>query len=117
MSNVMLICSCVLFSYTLCKVFNVDPADYMIYICGDDTFREHSSLGQSGKFYYLGNGQYVIKIMKKPEVEISSLFHKRRGIPALFMCFIYNSVSMTLPTKNTGVWTQNIYQRIVNPLN
>ena len=108
MSNVMLICSCVLFSYTLCKVFNVDPADYMIYICGDDTFREHSSLGQSGKFYYLGNGdKYVIKTMKKPEVEeVSSLLHKRRGIPALFMCIMHlqHNVNDVTYKNITTVW-------------
>jgi len=62
------------------KFFNVDPADYMIYISGYDTFRELSSLGQSTKFYYLGNAdKYVIKTMKKPEVEVTTSTSQEKG--------------------------------------
>jgi len=52
----------------------------MIYISGYDTFRELSSLGQSTKFYYLGNAdKYVIKTMKKPEVEVTTSTSQEKG--------------------------------------
>jgi hypothetical protein len=68
---VKLICSCVHCSRTLRKLFNVDPADYMISLCGDDALRELSSPGKSGSFFYLTNDdKYMIKTMKKSEVKV-----------------------------------------------
>ena len=59
---------------TLRKLFKVDPADYMISICGNDALRELSSPGKSGSFFYLTNDdRYMIKTMKKSEVKVS--FH------------------------------------------
>lgn len=56
---------------TLRKLFNVDPADYMISICGDDALRELSSPGKSGSFFYLtDDDRYMIKTMKKAEVKV-----------------------------------------------
>lgn len=56
------------------KLFKVDPADYMISICGNDALRELSSPGKSGSFFYLTNDdRYMIKTMKKAEVKVSSL--------------------------------------------
>ncbi|XP_061344504.1 phosphatidylinositol 4-phosphate 5-kinase 6-like [Gastrolobium bilobum] len=53
------------------KLFKVDPADYMISICGDDALRELSSPGKSGSFFYLTNDdRYMIKTMKKTEVKV-----------------------------------------------
>ncbi|KAK6163079.1 hypothetical protein DH2020_002920 [Rehmannia glutinosa] len=56
---------------TLRKLFKVDPADYMISICGNDALRELSSPGKSGSFFYLTNDdRYMIKTMKKSEVKV-----------------------------------------------
>ncbi|KAL5078253.1 hypothetical protein RYX36_017237 [Vicia faba] len=53
------------------KLFKVDPADYMISICGNDALRELSSPGKSGSFFYLTNDdRYMIKTMKKAEVKV-----------------------------------------------
>ncbi|XP_010547360.1 PREDICTED: phosphatidylinositol 4-phosphate 5-kinase 6-like [Tarenaya hassleriana] len=56
---------------TLRKLFNVDAADYMISICGNDALRELSSPGKSGSFFYLTNDdRYMIKTMKKAETKV-----------------------------------------------
>ncbi|XP_050385147.1 phosphatidylinositol 4-phosphate 5-kinase 6-like [Argentina anserina] len=56
---------------TLRKLFKVDPADYMISLCGNDALRELSSPGKSGSFFYLTNDdRYMIKTMKKAEVKV-----------------------------------------------
>ncbi|KAF1884830.1 hypothetical protein Lal_00028717 [Lupinus albus] len=53
------------------KLFKVDPADYMISLCGDDALRELSSPGKSGSFFYLTNDdRYMIKTIKKAEVKV-----------------------------------------------
>lgn len=57
---------------TLRKLFKVDPADYMLSICGNDALRELSSPGKSGSFFYLTNDdRYMIKTIKKAEVKVS----------------------------------------------
>ncbi|KAK4481757.1 hypothetical protein RD792_012668 [Penstemon davidsonii] len=56
---------------SLRMLFNVDPADYMLSICGNDALRELSSPGKSGSFFYLTNDdRYMIKTMKKAEVKV-----------------------------------------------
>ncbi|KAG4127021.1 hypothetical protein ERO13_D10G192800v2 [Gossypium hirsutum] len=56
---------------TLRKLFDIDAADYMLSICGDDALRELSSPGKSGSFFYLTNDdKYMIKTMKKAEVKV-----------------------------------------------
>ena len=58
---------------TLRKLFNVDAADYMLSICGNDALRELSSPGKSGSFFYLTNDdRYMIKTMKKAETKVST---------------------------------------------
>ncbi|KAJ1413515.1 Phosphatidylinositol-4-phosphate 5-kinase, core [Sesbania bispinosa] len=53
------------------KLFKVDPADYMLSLCGNDALRELSSPGKSGSFFYLTNDdRYMIKTMKKAEVKV-----------------------------------------------
>ncbi|CAI0461937.1 unnamed protein product [Linum tenue] len=88
---------CPLVFRTLRKLFNVDPADYMISICGDDALRELSSPGKSGSFFYLTNDdRYMIKTMKKAEVKVLI-----RMLPAY-----YNHVRQfenTLVTKYFGL--------------
>ncbi|XP_024016980.1 phosphatidylinositol 4-phosphate 5-kinase 4 isoform X2 [Morus notabilis] len=62
---------CPLVFRTLRKLFKVDPADYMISICGNDALRELSSPGKSGSFFYLTNDdRYMIKTIKKSEVKV-----------------------------------------------
>ncbi|XP_022897917.1 phosphatidylinositol 4-phosphate 5-kinase 4-like isoform X3 [Olea europaea var. sylvestris] len=61
---------CPLVFRTLRKLFKVDPADYMISICGDNALRLLSSPGKSGSFFYSTNDdKYMIKTMKKSEVK------------------------------------------------
>ncbi|KAJ4774577.1 Phosphatidylinositol 4-phosphate 5-kinase 4 [Rhynchospora pubera] len=56
---------------TLRKLFKVDPADYMLSICGDNALRELSSPGKSGSFFYLtSDDKYMIKTVKKAEVKV-----------------------------------------------
>jgi 1-phosphatidylinositol-4-phosphate 5-kinase len=56
------------------KLFAVDPADYMLAICGNDALRELSSPGKSGSFFYLTqDDRFMIKTVKKSEVKVISL--------------------------------------------
>ncbi|KAK7301299.1 hypothetical protein RJT34_12160 [Clitoria ternatea] len=60
----------VVFRY-LRKLFQVDPADYMLAICGDDALRELSSPGKSGSIFYLTqDDRFMIKTVKKSEVKV-----------------------------------------------
>lgn len=60
------------FYRTLRKLFKVDPADYMLSICGDNALRELSSPGKSGSFFYLtSDDRYMIKTVKKSEVKVN----------------------------------------------
>lgn len=53
-------------------LFQVDPADYMLAICGNDALRELSSPGKSGSFFYLTqDDRFMIKTVKKSEVKVS----------------------------------------------
>ncbi|CAN7095233.1 hypothetical protein BRARA_I03924 [Brassica rapa] len=62
---------CPLVFWSLRKLFKVDPADYMLSICGNDALRELSSPGKSGSFFYLTNDdRYMIKTMKKSETKV-----------------------------------------------
>ncbi|KAG6421802.1 hypothetical protein SASPL_118359 [Salvia splendens] len=62
---------CPLVFRALRQLFKVDPADYMISICGNDALRELSSPGKSGSFFYLTNDdRYMIKTMKKSEAKV-----------------------------------------------
>ncbi|KAE8666564.1 Phosphatidylinositol 4-phosphate 5-kinase 4 [Hibiscus syriacus] len=62
---------CPLVFRTLRKLFNVDAADYMLSICGNDALRELSSPGKNGMFFYLTNDdRYMIKTMKKAEGKV-----------------------------------------------
>ncbi|CAA6659405.1 unnamed protein product [Spirodela intermedia] len=53
------------------RLFTVDPADYMLAICGSDALRELSSPGKSGSFFYLTqDDRFIIKTVKKSEVKV-----------------------------------------------
>ncbi|KAF7829869.1 phosphatidylinositol 4-phosphate 5-kinase 1-like [Senna tora] len=53
------------------KLFQVDPADYMLAICGNDALRELSSPGKSGSHFYLTQDErFMIKTVKKSEVKV-----------------------------------------------
>lgn len=58
------------------ELFQVDPADYMLAICGNDALRELSSPGKSGSFFYLTqDDRFMIKTVKKSEVKVCCLPH------------------------------------------
>ncbi|XP_015902029.2 phosphatidylinositol 4-phosphate 5-kinase 1 [Ziziphus jujuba] len=53
------------------ELFQVDPADYMLAICGNDALRELSSPGKSGSYFYLTqDDRFIIKTVKKSEVKV-----------------------------------------------
>uniref|UniRef100_A0A0D9W249 1-phosphatidylinositol-4-phosphate 5-kinase n=1 Tax=Leersia perrieri TaxID=77586 RepID=A0A0D9W249_9ORYZ len=55
----------------LWKLFSVDPADYMLAICGNDALRERSSPGKSGSLFYLTqDDRFMIKTVRKSEVKL-----------------------------------------------
>ena len=55
------------------KLFAVDPAEYMLAICGDDDLRELLSPGKSGSFFYLTQDErFMIKTVKKSEVKVTA---------------------------------------------
>ncbi|KAG6694423.1 hypothetical protein I3842_09G047700 [Carya illinoinensis] len=88
---------CPLVFRTLRKLFNVDPADYMISICGNDALRELSSPGKSGSFFYLTNDdRYMIKTIKKAEAKVLL-----RMLPAYYNHF--RAFENTLVTKFYGL--------------
>jgi 1-phosphatidylinositol-4-phosphate 5-kinase len=65
---------CLVFRH-LRELFAIDPADYMLAICGSDTLREFSSPGKSGSSFYLTqDDRFMIKTVKKSEVKVSLKF-------------------------------------------
>ncbi|EEF49138.1 phosphatidylinositol-4-phosphate 5-kinase, putative [Ricinus communis] len=53
------------------ELFAIDPADYMVAICGNDALREFSSPGKSGSFFYLTqDDRFMIKTVRKSEVKV-----------------------------------------------
>lgn len=66
---------CFLFVYVvrnLRELFGIDPAEYMLAICGSDALRELSSPGKSGSNFYLTqDDRFIIKTLKKSEVKVS----------------------------------------------
>ncbi|XP_020236003.1 phosphatidylinositol 4-phosphate 5-kinase 5 [Cajanus cajan] len=79
------------------KLFKVDPADYMLSLCGSAALRELSSPGKSGSFFYLTNDdRYMIKTMKKAEVKVLL-----RMLPAYYNNF--RDHENTLLTKYYGL--------------
>ncbi|XP_021718609.1 phosphatidylinositol 4-phosphate 5-kinase 1-like [Chenopodium quinoa] len=53
------------------ELFGIDPAEYMLAICGSDALREFSSPGKSGSCFYLTqDDRYMIKTVKKAEVKV-----------------------------------------------
>ncbi|GJX76015.1 phosphatidylinositol 4-phosphate 5-kinase 6-like protein [Tanacetum coccineum] len=88
---------CPLVFRKLRNLFNVDPADYMLSICGSEALRELSSPGKSGSFFYMTNDdKYMIKTIKKSEVKVL-----KRMLPAYFEHM--QSFDNTLITKFFGL--------------
>ncbi|CAN8287896.1 unnamed protein product [Cochlearia groenlandica] len=53
------------------ELFTIDPADYMLAICGNESLREFSSPGKSGSSFYLTQDErFMIKTMKKSEIKV-----------------------------------------------
>ncbi|XVE90715.1 hypothetical protein DITRI_Ditri20bG0099500 [Diplodiscus trichospermus] len=92
---------------TLRKLFKVDPADYMLSICGNDALRELSSPGKSGSFFYLtDDDRYMIKTMKKSEVKVlirmlSAYYNHVRSFENTMVIKYYglHCVKLTGPTQ------------------
>ncbi|KAG9141862.1 hypothetical protein Leryth_013983 [Lithospermum erythrorhizon] len=56
------------------EMFKLNPADYMMSICGDDGLRELSSSGKSGSLFYVSrDDRFVIKTLKQSEVKFFGL--------------------------------------------
>lgn len=54
------------------ELFQVDRANYMLAVCGNDALRELSSPGKSGSFFYVSqDDRFMIKTVKKSEVKVS----------------------------------------------
>ena len=56
----------------------IDPADFMLSICGDKALRELSSPGKSGSVFYISHDdKFIIKTTRKSEMEgLKSWLHK-----------------------------------------
>ncbi|GAB2271556.1 Phosphatidylinositol 4-phosphate 5-kinase 1 [Dionaea muscipula] len=53
------------------ELFQIDPAEYMMAICGFDALRELSSPGKSGSCFYLTqDDRFMIKTVRKSEVKV-----------------------------------------------
>ncbi|GFQ00890.1 phosphatidylinositol 4-phosphate 5-kinase 9 [Phtheirospermum japonicum] len=53
------------------EMFEIDAADYMMSICGNDTLRELSSPGKSGSVFFLSqDDRFMIKTLRKSEVKV-----------------------------------------------
>ncbi|XLS45231.1 hypothetical protein HN51_002096, partial [Arachis hypogaea] len=67
--SALLICCCHKVIYPHCTVLQ-QKSDYMLSICGNEALCELCSPGKSGSFFYLTNDDhYMIKTMKKAELE------------------------------------------------
>lgn len=87
-----------IFCRTLRTLFKVDPANYMMSICGSDALRELSSPGKSGSFFYLTNDdKYMIKTVKKSEVKVSSILFTGEFMHVDMIAPFYYSSSRTNP--------------------
>eukprot|EP00803_Ostreobium_quekettii_P004207 evm.model.scf_1435.1 EVM.evm.TU.scf_1435.1 scf_1435:7254-16830(-) len=50
--------------------FGIDPADYLMSLCGNNALRELPSPGKSGALFYLSHdNRFIIKTMKKTEMK------------------------------------------------
>ncbi|CAN8269511.1 unnamed protein product [Cochlearia groenlandica] len=53
------------------EMFEIDAADYMMSICGNDTLRELSSPGKSGSVFFLSqDDRFMIKTLRNSEVKV-----------------------------------------------
>ncbi|KAM7251538.1 hypothetical protein ACFE04_023421 [Oxalis oulophora] len=53
------------------ELFKLNPAEFMMSICGDDGLRELSSPGKSGSLFYLSkDDRFVIKTLKQAELKV-----------------------------------------------
>ncbi|XP_051150826.1 phosphatidylinositol 4-phosphate 5-kinase 1-like isoform X2 [Andrographis paniculata] len=88
---------CPLVFRRLRELFQVDTAEYMLSVCGDDALRELSSPGKSGSLFYMTqDDQFMIKTVKKSEVKALI-----RMLPSYYQHFCY--YQNTLVTKFYGV--------------
>jgi 1-phosphatidylinositol-4-phosphate 5-kinase len=79
------------------ELFKVDPADYMLAICGDDALREFSSPGKSGSFFYLTHDdRFMIKTVKKSEVKVMKWTYLVPSVTLLLLMLFSEALIMGL---------------------
>ncbi|VVA13672.1 PREDICTED: phosphatidylinositol 4-phosphate [Prunus dulcis] len=86
------------------ELFQVDPADYMLAICGNDALRELSSPGKSGSFFYLTqDDRFMIKTVKKSEVKPEGEIDEITTLKDLDLNFVF---------RLQGKWFQDLMKQI-----
>jgi hypothetical protein len=105
------------------EMFKIDAADYMISLCGDDALRELMSPGKSGSVFYLSHDdRFMIKTMKKSEVQVSKPVVSFISVLVLIMlsdqepmCCLYSLVSISKINKPILSLSPNLHlwQRII----
>lgn len=56
---------------SLREMFSIDPAEFMLSICGDKALRELSSPGKSGSVFYLSHDdRFILKTVQKNECKV-----------------------------------------------
>jgi 1-phosphatidylinositol-4-phosphate 5-kinase len=79
------------------ELFKVDPADYMLAICGDNALREFSSPGKSGSFFYLTHDdRFMIKTVKKSEVKVMEWTYLVPSVTLLLLMLFSEALIMGL---------------------
>ncbi|OEL34542.1 Phosphatidylinositol 4-phosphate 5-kinase 9 [Dichanthelium oligosanthes] len=85
------------------EMFKIDAADYMVSISGSDALRELSSPGKSGSIFFLSqDDRFMIKTLRKSEVQVSYLFNDFRsslGSNASHRIFLSQNI-LPYPIKN-----------------
>ncbi|KAL2941361.1 Phosphatidylinositol 4-phosphate 5-kinase 1 [Bienertia sinuspersici] len=92
------------------ELFQVDPADYMMAICGNDALRDLSSPGKSGSFFYLTqDDRFMIKTVKKSEVKVLL-----RMLPSYYqhVCRYKNSLTRFIVMGNLFCSEYRIHRQI-----
>ncbi|VVA94522.1 unnamed protein product [Arabis nemorensis] len=97
------------------KLLQLDPAEYMLAISGNDALRELSSCGKSRSFFYLTqHDRFMIKMAKKSEVKqslapASLTLDESVGKPKPKGVSANNSIS-----NNENIFERDEYPVIVN---
>jgi 1-phosphatidylinositol-4-phosphate 5-kinase len=73
-------------------MFKIDAAEYMISICGNSALRELSSPGKSGSVFFLSqDGRFMIKTLRKSEVQVSLSIYTTGILPRYAKKFVMDT--------------------------